>query len=157
MQKPEFILILIFLENKSFEFLSPSLRTLCIQNTVQLLINAYLSFEGSCANVLIGKGLNNYPDVGVRAFIYSKNCCKIMKNVKMNKLHIYNWIQIDTNGDMLSRSEGNLVPITLFARRRRLTTITAEVFNLEATQFMTTKFFDLLIIISTQANKAGSL
>ena len=154
MQKPEFILILIFLENKSFEFLSPSLRTLCIQNTVQLLINAYLSFEGSCTNVLIGKGLNNYPDVGVRAFIYSKTCCKIMKNVKMNKLHIYNWIQIDTNGDMLSGLKAICCQQLPFLRAATPidhnfffdATISAEVFTSKAIrpQFMTTKFSNLL-------------
>ena len=64
----------------------------------------------------------------------------------MNKLHIYNWIQIDTNGDMLSRSEGNLLAaITLFAGRQRLTTITAELFTSIPIppHFMTKKFSNL--------------
>ena len=48
----------------------------------------------------------------------------------MDELHVCIYIKIDTNGDMLSRSEGHLLAaITLFAGRQRLTTITAEVFT----------------------------
>ena len=65
----------------------------------------------------------------------------------MEELHVCINIKIDTNGDMLSRSEGNLLAaITLFAGRQRLTTITAELFTSIPIppHFMTTKFSNLL-------------